>query len=305
MKSYNKKYEVDNSFFDEINSIEKAYFLGLMYADGTISNRSIVIALQEEDKSILEKFKNALNYTGNLKFINYNNIKWKTEIKLCIYSRELVEALTKIGCIRRKTYNMSLPKIEMLYYSHFIRGLFDGDGCITKSKNGYYFSITGNKSFLYDINSILCKQIEINPCTISRKNKSSELSGAMQYSKNSDLIKIRNYLYNDCKDLYIERKYNKFFEIEEKKKKTCIICGDRHRAKGLCKKHYMHYYFYRNRKRIISKNIDTGEEKKFITIRDAEKELKIGYASIWANLHNRTKRSHNYIFRYEKLNNFT
>jgi hypothetical protein len=305
MKSnINRKYDVNELFFKNINSKEKAYFLGLMYADGSISDRSIIISLQERDCNILEKFKKIIGYTGPLRYVNKKNKKWQNHKILCIYSRELVKDLTLLGCGKRKTYNLKFPKINKQYYSHFIRGVFDGDGCIISNKNGYYFSITGYKTFMKEINTTITRELKFIPCKISRKNKSSELFGALQYSKNSTLIKLRTYLYNDCNDLYIKRKYVKFFEIEEKITKVCKICSKPHEAKGYCKTCYHREVFYsplKKNKIIISKNLKTNKTKEFKTIKEIIIETNLKYHSIWNNLNNKSKRSGIYSFNYKKL----
>jgi len=251
MKSHiNKRYDVNELFFRCIDSPEKAYFLGILMSDGTVNDRAIVISLQEKDKSILVKLRDLIEYTGPIsKRISVNEKHQNTYI-LRIYSKELVKDLISLGCIKRKTYNMSFPKINPIYNSHFIRGFFDGDGCIIKKKIGYYFSITGNQKFLHELNSILEKDTGIDSCKISRKNKSSELFGAIQYSKNSDLIKLRNYLYKNHNGLYIERKHNKFFEIEEKLPKVCKVCNKPHEAKGYCKTCYHREVFYKKKKMV-------------------------------------------------------
>lgn len=297
-----KKYQINELFFENIDTKEKAYFLGLMMSDGSVSNKTMIISLQEKDKVILEKFKTNIEYTGPLALQISKNINHQNSSILRIYSKELVESLSNLGCGKRKTYKLRFPNIKEEFYSHFIRGYFDGDGCITEKKSGYYFSITGNKNFLLDLNNILSKCINIGPCKISRKNKSSELFGAIQYSKNSDLIKIREYLYKHCEDLYIDRKYNKFFQIEEKVNKLCKICNKPHEAKGFCKTCYHREVFYKplKKERIIScKNISTEEIKIFKSIKEAVAFTKIKYNSIWKNLNNKNTRAGNFKFNYE------
>jgi len=302
MKSnINKKYDVDETFFDIIDTKEKAYFLGLIYSDGSVSDRALIIGLQERDGDILLKLGNKIMYTGSTTMMYSKNSNHQNSCVLRLYSRDLVNALEKLGCGRRKTYSLKLPAISKELYSHFIRGVFDGDGCITNKQIGYYFSITGNKEFLEEINSILVKKLNIKPCKISRKNKSSELFGAIQYSKNSDLLKIRDYIYKDCEDLYIERKYTKFFEIKEKTAKTCKICGKTHEAKGFCKTCYHREVFYKLLKKernILCRNIKTDELKTFKNIKDAVLHTNVKYHAIWKNLNNKSTRAGDFKFSY-------
>lgn len=53
-------YKLEESYFDNINTQEKAYFLGILFADGcNHSNKNQVsIALKEDDKELLIKLFN-------------------------------------------------------------------------------------------------------------------------------------------------------------------------------------------------------------------------------------------------------
>src|SRR5690606_14362207 len=60
--NHHRKYKINQNFFDNIDTEEKAYFLGLLCADGCnhINNTKVSLFLKESDKEILEKFKNML-----------------------------------------------------------------------------------------------------------------------------------------------------------------------------------------------------------------------------------------------------
>ena len=74
--SYTRKYITNENFFDTIDTEAKAYFLGLMYADGNNYVRGthsyeMSIALEEGDKYILEKFRDVISRNTQLKFMDY------------------------------------------------------------------------------------------------------------------------------------------------------------------------------------------------------------------------------------------
>lgn len=283
MKSnINRKYTLNEEYFREINTPEKAYFLGLMYSDGSVSDRSIVISLQERDGEILKKLAKLLDYNGPVTTYSCKNINHSNKTVLRVYSREFVQDLTKIGCKRNKTYDLKLPILPELFYSHFIRGVFDGDGCIMrKGKNSYYFSITGNKEFLEQIEDIIINQVSIKRCKISTKNKSNNIFGAIQHSANADLLKIRDYIYNDCKNLFIDRKKQKFDEIVEKIIPTCK-CGKKHFAKGFCNTCYSRELVYKKIKpKIEVTNTITYESILFNNLSDVSKYVNIHYDTLW------------------------
>lgn len=53
---YNNLYNIDIEYFNNINTEEKAYWIGFLLADGHISPRGIMMAVQKNDIDILEKF---------------------------------------------------------------------------------------------------------------------------------------------------------------------------------------------------------------------------------------------------------
>ena len=65
----NRIYFCDDNYFEKIDSKDKAYFLGLLMADGNKYKNTVRIELQEKDKSILELFKKYIEYEGNLTYI--------------------------------------------------------------------------------------------------------------------------------------------------------------------------------------------------------------------------------------------
>ena len=64
-----KSISLNHYYFKEIDTHRKAYFLGLLLADGNVTNNTVTISLQERDKHILESFKKELNYSGKLYFV--------------------------------------------------------------------------------------------------------------------------------------------------------------------------------------------------------------------------------------------
>ena len=94
----NKKYNYNENFFEEINTPEKAYFLGLLYADGTNvqlpTTKTMSITLQEQDVSILERFKKALNSEYPLLFLERQNTNFNY-YRLYVYGNKICDDLTK------------------------------------------------------------------------------------------------------------------------------------------------------------------------------------------------------------------
>lgn len=156
-KQPNKKY-VNENYFETIDTEEKAYWLGFMYADGCVnsSRDSIELSLKEEDYEHIVKFKNALNSEHKIgKKIKCINNKKYISYRLCIKSKKLKNDLIKHGCIPKKTKTLTFPNLRNDLVIHFIRGYVDGDGCITTHKTskisleilGIYDFLNGIRNF--------------------------------------------------------------------------------------------------------------------------------------------------------------
>lgn len=134
------KHSFDESYFEKINSHEKAYFLGLLFADGSVGkNRPsdtsvghISISLVNDDSYILDSFKKSLNFANNKTITQRKarNIKCQKSKCLKISSKKVSKDIVALGMNERKTYVGGVPIIDKQYIPSFILGFFDGDGCI-------------------------------------------------------------------------------------------------------------------------------------------------------------------------------
>jgi hypothetical protein len=125
-----RKYTVDNAFFNNIDTENKAYWLGFLYADGSLASgygRYVIdVGLSSKDENHLQKFLNDLKsdypiYKRNIKLNN----KFHPSSRVCIFSKQLHQSLIKYGCIPAKTYDLHIPKLQNQLMKHFIRGIFD------------------------------------------------------------------------------------------------------------------------------------------------------------------------------------
>lgn len=205
-------YCVNETFFENIDTQDKAYFLGLLMSDGyiitTLYNKEVGLALKAEDKYILDKLNNYIS--PNKKVSQYkNSYKWK------VISPKIYEDLKKYGIVENKsTTEYHYPNIPKEYDKDFIRGYFDGDGCISIKSSGYnVISFCGNsKLFLEDLSKVLLNYgIQTRPIystNINRKNifHTLYLTGGINKSI------FKQFLYNDA-ETYLNRKYEKFMKI--------------------------------------------------------------------------------------------
>lgn len=165
VKSYSEasqKYSLDKTYFSVINTEEKAYWLGFIYADGCITQGKLSIGLSSVDKNHLVKLKKCLGYNGPLHSYKSNTNKNKTNVSLQISNKTLLLDLKTQGVYPCKTYTCNFPNITNSLYKHFIRGYFDGDGSVGFEKGVFSgISICGNKEFLNSLRDILIKELDI------------------------------------------------------------------------------------------------------------------------------------------------
>lgn len=214
------KYEVVSDFFSTIDTEEKAYWLGFMYADGYVTGTKIVgCKLSTKDEEHLIKLRNTLSPTKPLYYDETsqgfgNNTK---SVALILTNRNLFKDLVSKGCIQNKSKLLTFPNENIVpkeLIHHFIRGYFDGDGSVTAGINpkGHIrilIGIVGTESFLSEIRKAL--SLEDTKYLYKYKNKDIH---ELKVGGTNVVKAIYNFLYKDA-TVFLERKYIKFKEYYE------------------------------------------------------------------------------------------
>jgi len=212
----NRKNIFNYHYFDTIDTPDKAYFLGWLYSDGNNypENHSVQLKIKDSDIEILEVIRSYIadeNYP--IKIVKRKNEN--TQCNLIFSNIHFSNKCIEKGVFKDKTFTLKFPNEKQVpkhLQSHFIRGYFDGDGCILTSKNknynrlNYQFIISGNYEVLSGIQIILMNQLDFKQTKLI-KNKNIF---NMCYGGNKQVKKIYNWLYKDCNDLYLKRKKEKF-----------------------------------------------------------------------------------------------
>lgn len=217
----NRKYYFDEDYFETIDTEHKAYWLGFLMADGCVSKTSkcdknpnrISINLKKEDKSHLEKFKNDLKAINtNLKHKTANSKGHTSEtVELRLSSVKMATDLINHNVTPRKTGQEIIPKISNELIKHFVRGFFDGDGCIYRNNKYLCFSICSASKRLIDQLKSIFNSIGVE-CYIEERTEYS-IPFYVLGTKNQKNIKLLfEYLYNNA-TIYLNRKYDKFKTI--------------------------------------------------------------------------------------------
>lgn len=210
-----RKYELNHSYFNIINSSKKAYILGLLFADGYNQHdkKSVTLQLSDPDQYILSLIGNEIYKNKDFKLVERKHLKYKTQYSLRIYSNIISESLLNLGCVQRKSLVLRFPVIPEKYYSHFIRGYFDGDGCISIGKRSQQVTFLGTFEFLDKIQDILVKECNLNKAKPFKRNNIYSVC----YSGKFNCIKISKFLYKNSGKWKLLRKFKKFNLLKENK----------------------------------------------------------------------------------------
>ena len=208
-----RKFKVNEKFFDNIDNEIKAYWLGFLYADGSLNENQFQICLKIDDKSHLEKFKDAIQSDNSVKEITKKNHKKHIAALFRLSSKYFCNSLIENGCVKNKTFIVKFPNIASNLERHFIRGVFDGDGTIgiMNKKYGYkkWTIYSASKEFCNKISSIL-NAAQIKTKFYTRKYKDGRLPGYnAEVHRKDEFKKLYEYLYKDA-SIFLERKRERF-----------------------------------------------------------------------------------------------
>lgn len=206
---YRKIYNYNKNYFKVIDTQNKAYFLGLLMADGCNLGNGFRIMIANEDRYIIEKLQKDIEFTGFIYLRKKINIKHKDLCDFIIYDEELSKDLSKLGCVPAKTHKTYFPDIPEEFHSHFIRGVFDGDGSIGVYRNQKNFSLLGNNELILKIQEILINNCQLNKTFLRVAHRSKQNIKEIRWGGNKQCKRIFEYLYQDA-NIYLKRKYEKF-----------------------------------------------------------------------------------------------
>lgn len=207
---------VDHNYFANIDNQNKAYWLGFLYADGSVMNinhwKIISVRVNINDEEIIQKFKKDINSDHK---ISRACSSGKYSVGIKFHSTQMFDDLGQYGMIPNKTYIDQEPKnIPEQYLSHFIRGLFDGDGCITCANNCRRTSnicVCGVPKTCEWLKNILHSNLGVGGGVYKQANTTAvkiyRLSGVNMVHK------FAEWIYKDSNNLFLQRKYNKFKEL--------------------------------------------------------------------------------------------
>ncbi len=232
-----KIYSCDERFFQNIDTPEKAYWLGFIAADGCVVDNDyhyrVKIALQRGDKDHLEKFRKAIH--GNMpirdavsKYKVNGEYRETPECTIIIHSKSMVKDLERLNIIPNKTYSLQFARLPEKLMSHYLRGFVDGDGNFyyryreLRTSSSVEISIVGaSKGFIDDY----AKYLELHDISVGVYKKPHYENWRAKCCNRFEAYKLIKLLYKDVNDnICLTRKHIK---AKEMGKVIAVELGDK------------------------------------------------------------------------------
>lgn len=240
----NRKHSVNENYFADIDTEKQAYWLGFIWADGSITktakrcsgpNRFTVSQKIAEIQHITSFAK---EIDSNTRIIIHEPMPDKKIASLVINSRPFCINLEKLG-YGTKAVRIHIPNIQKDLIKHFIRGYFDGDGCLSLYEqhvkkwtiHRQEFSITGNPTLIAEIQAVLNQETSVSEIIKPKSYKRTTSVISLRYGKKSDIDALFHYLYDDA-TVCLKSKYEKFIDYYSRQSK-CGLQSDALRVQSV------------------------------------------------------------------------
>ena len=209
-----RKFDIDDNFFDVIDTEEKAYTLGFFTADGCIrvKRKDMKISLNQKDRYILEAMQTAMNDKHPIKDYHITTNYGTTDISEWVFaSHRIFKRLKEFGFENKTAHECFCEEIPKEMIRHYIRGIFDGDGWFS------YTPIHSTKELGFGMGKQILESIRdtfIKDVGINEKYKVFPYKSIYRFriTSTEDVIKIFHYFYDNA-TIFLNRKHDKMLSF--------------------------------------------------------------------------------------------
>lgn len=216
-------FQYNTTYFNQIDTHEKAYILGLLITDGCNSPNHGNISLVLKDHDIVCKINSILSID---KPVSYRQVSGSTFCSLSVHNKQMSNRLVELGLPQAKTFKIE-PQDWMSgdFCNSAILGMFDGDGSIycrnvnrcndLLPRKDWAFSFIGLRSICEMMKNIFLDKLNITSCVTPHsryKNNIDKPLCTVRVYGNQQVRVLFDWLYKDS-PLRIERKYNRYLEL--------------------------------------------------------------------------------------------
>ena len=202
--------------FEKIDTKEKAYAIGFISCDSSISNKMVEVSTSKKDKEVVDFISNVVD--GNV-FVDNTFDKNLRRFPRARLIKKIPDVETFVGGSLKKDRHFPITNKDLQRY--VLLGAFDADGCITwgwrKDRNRIWqkISFTTSLKLATGIQQMLLKTLEISTIVKPKKNNKCFV---LEFSDKNNVLKFLDYIYQDD-FVVLNRKYLKSkalrLELEE------------------------------------------------------------------------------------------
>lgn len=228
------KYHCNENYFENIDTEEKAYWLGFLTADGFIQkecregcSRKVGMSLAEVDKGHIEKFKKAINAENPISTYKVSHGYNENTVysRIMISSEKMATDLIDKGCVEHKSNILKFPTKEQVpkeLLKSYIRGYFDGNGSIkitngenkTKHFDNYKIAIVSTDDMLNKMQDYFISQGVMYKKHNLHKRKTGQIVSDFDFGGNVQSLIFLEWLYGDA-SIYLDRKYQRYLKLKD------------------------------------------------------------------------------------------
>lgn len=238
-----KHYTINEGYFNAPMNERQAYLLGLLFSDGHLNYKrgQLEYVCKSDDEELVYFIKKEFQSTHPIKpYVVNNRIYKKYSISSAKLIRDVIDKFN-LPLSNKSKNNLHLPKLDIQFMPHFLRGIFDGDGSIWDGGGTPAASFTGSECLLTEIKEIL-KPLDVHfvlRYRYGRKNKNScmlETHGSLQvdrlgkylYAESSVFLKRKKQKFDQCSDMAAKFKNKQFnYNGNEERIKQLYVGGMR------------------------------------------------------------------------------
>lgn len=213
---------MNKNFFKEPLSERAQYWLGFLFADGSVytpnrESRNPVISLEVavKDDYLIHEFKKDLNLDNKVQYRTKDNGSQFCRIQFA--SKEIADDLAKYGILPNKTFHVDqFIGEEDTLTGHMLRGFMDGDGWVTSVNDSSIapaIGFVGNYYTMEMLRRILANRLKVNPDVHIDMNVEKNRWPKIVYRRIDDVIKLYEFMYPVDTTLFLSRKKDKLIEF--------------------------------------------------------------------------------------------
>lgn len=221
-----RHYSINHSYFNIIDSHEKAQILGMLAADGCISEHGeygqkiITMTLHKQDREYLEHINRAMLSDYPLRGVS--NQYSSDYVSLNITSPQIFDNLVRAGLTPRKSLTLEFPNANQVpdeFLSSYVCGYFEGDGSISlmthrRQMINWEIGICVTRQFGERLKTILGDKLSINSQIVRKKSLAERdiNSYMLRFAGNLQVKRFGEWIYSKV-PFKMKRKYDIFLEL--------------------------------------------------------------------------------------------